>query len=902
MNSPKESLEARGIAAQALLAGWTEQENYWRYSVINPQGETIAEREKRFPFADTTKHKAKVRWHPSKPTNPDSEWYILGDTIQAIQSANGVCYLANGEPAMLSYRAAGILNAIATTLSEIAVPKNLLAYLRLIGVNHLIYIVDKDAAGLRSAVNWRDALAGSGIHLTILVWPDSLPEKADSNDAWITAKFDSKTFFEILDSCYTPDLPLLETKVVKPYVATEFDKSSLVAALHNAMSNAGKLERKIYQGTWQECHCPFHEDDKASAGFNIENGVINCMGRCGKTFSSKEVAIHFGIDWKSFYPKREGKKKPLKADLSRFEEALDTIPDVRSYEDILTDEISARMQAYEAGQYLGFGRWQALPLGILGAVLSLCNGRSNTAVFLGRLLDALVTGKLPSVFNYEMAMKALQLPYKTVFKGCFELSALSFLPKLSGIKRIDSMLSIETGKNSDEGRPCDWFMVEFESEEIKSLLIKQLEIHFLEKYCGKALALPTMAMASAYGLNEAQALEYRNRIKEALGEKVNKQAKQAYDAEMFGDGKWGGWYKAIDSEVVAPLDYSKFKDVCDLRAALMQWWTSKKRAVNSREELCRLLGCSDASLDKVFERANITSDRQQTKVEFQVPETVRQMAYLWGKNQRDLQGKCWKGGFKLKGEKEWMPVDEKDYLKTFASFAGRIEKAYMLIITPSKQRPMTEDEIATRDAAQALAQEAQEKALQAPKEGKTEKQGLERQERYKAPDFGKHSYPFLYRQLQLLFHVYTDYKLGNKQAIVFDKDDKPVHSGQLPALKTFFLSVASDTPKRTVRSFYGKSYNEAIDFAELEALADSQRAKFTPIASLNAVIELEEIEDLPVQMEMIDAQAPKKQSIPPLPVVQAKVKHVEKAWQPVDWTTEANSAILMERFRILAGG
>jgi hypothetical protein len=869
MTSPKEILQARGIAEQADLAGWQELDSdFWEYPVFAPDGSILGYRQKKMPHS--TVKGFKYLWKGGKPENEAAQWYIQKDTIQAIKDAGGVCFLSNGEPAMLAYRAAGILNVIATTLSEVAVPKNALSYLRLIGVNRLIYIVDSDKAGVQSAINWRDSLAASGIDLEILAWPEILPAKSDANDALMYARaladkpqdedYDpladnlsiETAFANILKACYRPILPAQEAKAPKLAIDfKDFDRSPLVAAIGQALSSSGLLGRKVWQTVWQECHCPFHEDKEASAGFNLESGVLNCMGSCGKAYSAKAVAEKLGVNWKSFYPKSEGKKKPLKRDLSRFQEVLEQAPintDMRSYADVISDEIAARIQAHEAGQYLGFGSWKDLPISIITAVLTLCNGRSNTAVFLGRLHEALRLGKLPSVCNYEMLCKALDLPYRIVFKACFELNALSFLPKLSGINNIESMMSMKSGKNSAnsakaEGRPCDWFLVELEKEEIKSLLIKQLEIYFLEKYARKALALPDMNMVSAYGLNEESALDYRNRIKATMNDSSNKAAKQAYDNEMFGDGTWKGWYKVIESDFVAPLNFAEYADASDLRVAILKWWTSKIRPVNSRDELCRLLGCSDATIDKLLDKANMINERQQTKLEFQVPATVKQMKFLWGKNQRDLSGKCWKGGFKLKGETAWQPIDEKNYLESYATYAGRIEKGYMLIITPSKQRPMNEDEIAARD--EKLAQEAQEKAPQAPKEAKTEGSTVVRSQTAKIPEWTRHSYVFLYRQLQLLFHVFTDYSLGQKQAIVFDKQGSPITSGQLPALFTFFLSVASATPKRKVKSFYGKDYDESIDLEALQLLADSQMF-------LYGEMELEESEGLPISQKSMD--------------------------------------------------
>lgn len=209
--TPGDALQKRGIAAVAQAAGWRSQPNRgqagWAFPVYDYQsGKIIGMRWKAAPGQQGPKY----LWRPQKPQNPAVDWYILPGTAEAVAAAGGVCYLANGEPSLLSYVAAGLRNVITTTLSEIAVPGNVEAVCKALGISRLLYPVDNDEAGYKSAVNWRQALAGAGLDYVAQRWPADMVAKGDANDLWIETGFDRALFTARLAEMQPLELPAPE--------------------------------------------------------------------------------------------------------------------------------------------------------------------------------------------------------------------------------------------------------------------------------------------------------------------------------------------------------------------------------------------------------------------------------------------------------------------------------------------------------------------------------------------------------------------------------------------------------------------------------------------------------------------------------------------------------------------
>jgi|GEM_PF-2414220 len=294
-------LERRGIADPAKRAGWCvytcKNQAGWAYPIHDPfTGEQIATR-----WKSAESGGMKYGWIPNKPDSPLADWYILPETTDAIANASGTAYLANGEPSLLSYHAAGIHNVIATTLSEVAIPKNLLTMLADLGISRLLYPVDNDAAGEKSAINWRDALRESAIDFEAFSWGEDAPEKADANDIWIELEFNPDTFIAHLTNLTALSLPVPEPKPQFDIRDFEQTPQGLIDTLAAAL---GVTRWKSNGWARKNISSPFREDKHPSATFNRDSGVLHDFGT-GESYSPTQIAEQLGIDWKSYYPERD---------------------------------------------------------------------------------------------------------------------------------------------------------------------------------------------------------------------------------------------------------------------------------------------------------------------------------------------------------------------------------------------------------------------------------------------------------------------------------------------------------------------------------------------------------------------------------------------------------------------
>lgn len=302
------TLEARGIATIAKKYQWQPQ-NFrqnagWIYPVFHYQTEAIIAKRWKAAVASSPKY----AWLPNKPQDPAASWYILPETKEAISAANGTAYLANGEPALLAYHAAGIKNTIATTLSEVGVPPVTVQVLQAMGIKRLLYPIDKDAAGEKSALNWRDALRASGVDYEAFSWGDSAPEKSDANDIWIQVAFDKNAFANTLKNLSALELPLPEIKSFDDNSFGEkheknFDETpqGLIEAIASRLGISGWKNNGWSQKNFSS---PFREDNQPSAAINFNSGVLHDFGT-GESYSPTQVAKQLGIDWKRFYPQHK---------------------------------------------------------------------------------------------------------------------------------------------------------------------------------------------------------------------------------------------------------------------------------------------------------------------------------------------------------------------------------------------------------------------------------------------------------------------------------------------------------------------------------------------------------------------------------------------------------------------
>jgi hypothetical protein len=287
-NDPQ--LQARGIASAAAAMHWATRGDYWRYPVHDLSGVNIGYRLKlRAPDATRPKY----LWEGGKPANPATDFYHAPDIAEAIAAASGVVYLANGEPSVLAYHAAGIRNVFATTHTENKVPDGTLAMLRQLGVTRLVYAPDADDTGIKSAVKFREYLAGSGIDFEALDLNACVAAKGDFNDLWIASHFNAENARNALQRLPALSLPAPVEKPTPRQAAPITDKASLIAAIGSAL-NLDPAAVKATGFSRKNFKCLWHDDKQASAGFNWHTGAVYCFV-CGM-IQRDDVAARVNID------------------------------------------------------------------------------------------------------------------------------------------------------------------------------------------------------------------------------------------------------------------------------------------------------------------------------------------------------------------------------------------------------------------------------------------------------------------------------------------------------------------------------------------------------------------------------------------------------------------------------
>ena len=197
------TLERRGILAVAERAKWSPQaitvkgQQYtgWQYPVLNAAGQPYdAPR-----WKNANGNGPRYFWPQSKPEK--AKYYFLPGLRSAITRNNGLLYIATGEPDVLAYHAAGIDNVFCWLAAEVSVPDTIVSDLTTLGVKTVVYVPDRDDAGMRGAANLYKALKDSAIGYTFLQLPGPMGSKQDVNDLWLEAGQSAAVFFSMLWGC-----------------------------------------------------------------------------------------------------------------------------------------------------------------------------------------------------------------------------------------------------------------------------------------------------------------------------------------------------------------------------------------------------------------------------------------------------------------------------------------------------------------------------------------------------------------------------------------------------------------------------------------------------------------------------------------------------------------------------
>lgn len=217
-------------------------------------------------------------------------WYHLDRAIARAEKTGQPLILANGGAGATVANVKG-LAATAINGGESTIPANLLDELKRKYPEGEIWIVfDCDDKGRKAApaVCAQLRLAGYTARAIDLGLPGKGGDIAD--------------FLKLYPASHLADLPTLPEPVEqRQHRISQTDKetpieliNALATAYHAAPPNSNGWSRK-------NIVCPFHDDHDPSAGFNWKTGVLNCQV-CG-AHSPHAQAEHFGIDWRSFYPK-----------------------------------------------------------------------------------------------------------------------------------------------------------------------------------------------------------------------------------------------------------------------------------------------------------------------------------------------------------------------------------------------------------------------------------------------------------------------------------------------------------------------------------------------------------------------------------------------------------------------
>lgn len=699
-------LTRRGIFDSWARHGLEPQGNKARYPIFNLAGETIGHRVK---FLNHPKFK--YLWSPKKPQSEIAEWYILPGTAKAIAEADGICYLANGEPALHAYHSATVYNTIATTLSEVAVPKNILSIFKSLGIKKLINIADSDEAGRGAATNWRDALYGSGIDYQALQWPDGLGDKADANDAWIDYDFNAHAFQHVIKNCRAL---LLRAYEIAPDTPVNTDIPDITEPLSGAIAEAiaPRMTGKVHNGFHMHT-CVHHDDKKASAGFDPTTGVINCFA-CG-SHSPYETAEALGIDWRSFYPHRnhapstrpdrdeatlQASQDRLKQVDKAYQDRLIHLNKIQNYLETPAGRIDMAQSAHIDwlhGRYRSWWKTEDVPIGHLSAIMNLNNTRSSTALVLGRMHQALLDGRLShAVISIPLVSDVIGLSTRVVSNAILELERGGYI-RFLGTYSIYTILHTVYNNIPQQSvhtpylnqTPARLWTLNFNHEDLIMRLYRQLCVKKTEAYHRRTVAKSTQKLGEGMGLSFEEFKELQSLDDLFAKDKLSKKAQAELRIELEGasDGSWRGWKCVLRSDFAVPVDWYACDTVKDVRGQMLRYWVDEVRAQNSRVELSRLLGCSETTLDNLYRDYDVVSVEQQRKHEIKT--NFDDIRPAMKRLQREQSAHIWQVSFYQFNEEtnkyKWFSVHGAAAGRYYKSNQDNIKKAFFLYNVPSYQ-------------------------------------------------------------------------------------------------------------------------------------------------------------------------------------------------------------------------
>lgn len=339
-----------------------------------------------------------------------------------------------------------------------------------------------------------------------------------------------------------------------------------------------------------------------------------------------------------------------------------------------------------------------VPFAHVSALLNLTNTRSATALVLGQMHVAFVTGKLShAIFSVQDVADATGLDRRMIKKAFVDLERGGYVQflKRESLYNIVSIVQEEPLLESAY-TPAKYYVINTDLQNITANVLDMLTRFYTEKYAAKGLAKPTREQAEQIGVESyAVFKKWLARYETAKDDLFTKEAATRIRQEFEGDGHyWHGWNHALQSTFTLDIDWSQCETIKDVRGQILLQWV-KLRDCNTQDELCRIAGCTEATLASVFQENNIATIAQTEKVEIKADfEDLRDVTR---QEQRKKRGMIWEVKFKWTEadawDKKWRTVETAKAALVYAQNSEKIESVLLLINKPSVQKPMTPEEI-----------------------------------------------------------------------------------------------------------------------------------------------------------------------------------------------------------------